>query len=86
MIKMSDAGVRYGERWIFRHLDLNAEIGRCIAILGPNGRGKTTLVRSLLGFLALNEGARSAPQIVGYVPQATATPVNYRVMLVEIFQ
>jgi len=79
MIEMKDAGVRYGDRWIFRHLDFKAESGRCIAILGPNGRGKTTLVRALLGFLALTEGTRAAPHIVGYVPQAMASPVAYRV-------
>ena len=41
MIRMEDAGLRYGPRWIFRHLELSAGIGHCIAILGPNGRGKT---------------------------------------------
>lgn len=79
MIGLRGAGVRYGERWIFRHLDFTPAAGRCVAVLGPNGRGKTTLIRSLLGFLTLSEGARSAPSTVGYVPQATAAVVSYRV-------
>lgn len=79
MIALHDAGVRFGERWIFRHLDFAPDRGRCVAILGPNGRGKTTLIRALLGFLALSEGARAAPAAVGYVPQATAAGVSYRV-------
>ena len=79
MIGLRGAGVRYGERWIFRHLDFATEIGRCVSILGPNGRGKTTLIRALLGFLPLTEGSRTAPPVVGYVPQATAAVVSYRV-------
>lgn len=79
MIGLRGAGIRYGKRWIFRHLDFAPAAGRCVAILGPNGRGKTTLIRALLGFLALGEGTRSAPATVGYVPQATAAVVSYRV-------
>lgn len=79
MIGLQEAGVRYGDRWIFRRLDFQAQIGRSVAILGPNGRGKTTLVRALLGFLRLSEGSRSAPPMVGYVPQSTAALVSYRV-------
>jgi iron complex transport system ATP-binding protein len=79
MIGLRDAGVRYGDRWIFRHLDFAPAAGRCVAILGPNGRGKTTLIRALLGFLTLSEGTRSEPATVGYVPQATAAIVSYRV-------
>lgn len=79
MIELSNAGVRFGERWIYRNLDFVAKVGRSIAILGPNGHGKTTLVRSLLGFLSLNEGSRIAPGIVGYVPQAISSPVSYKV-------
>ncbi|MBO6539887.1 MAG: ABC transporter ATP-binding protein [Rhizobiaceae bacterium] len=79
MIKLRKAGVRFGSRWIFRNLDLEAPVGRSLAILGPNGRGKTTLLRSLLGFQALTEGRREVPAVIGYVPQSGNGDIGYTV-------
>src|SRR5690606_16582494 len=79
MIALAGAGVAYGTRWIFRRLDLDLKLGRSLAVLGPNGRGKTTLVRAALGFVPLSEGAREAPATIGYVPQAIGRDVAYRV-------
>ncbi len=44
-----------------------------MAVLGPNGRGKTTLLRAMLGFQPLARGRRTAPKIAGYVPQHGAS-------------
>lgn len=80
MIRLDGAGVRFGSRWIFRDLDLLVNDGACLALLGPNGRGKTTLIRSLLGIQPLHEGYREAPSLIGYVPQAGSAPAHYRVL------
>lgn len=80
MIRFDSAGVRFGSRWIFRNLDLLVNDGSCLALLGPNGRGKTTLIRSLLGIQPLSEGHRAAPSLIGYVPQVGSAPAHYRVL------
>lgn len=80
MIRLDSAGVRFGSRWIFRDLDLLVSDGSCLALLGPNGRGKTTLIRALLGIQSLHEGYREAPSLIGYVPQAGSAPPHYRVL------
>lgn len=79
MIALHNAGVRYGQRWIFRNLDLEVTRGASLALLGPNGRGKTTLIRSLIGTQKLTEGTRQTPAIVGYVPQV-GSPAAYAVL------
>jgi iron complex transport system ATP-binding protein len=61
---------------LFEGLSLDVPRGRTTAILGPNGRGKTTLLRTILGFQALDRGRRHAPPIVGYVPQHGASQVR----------
>jgi zinc/manganese transport system ATP-binding protein len=71
------AGVRFGARWIWRHVDLEVGEGEFLVVLGPNGAGKTTLLRSLLGLLQPGEGSievlghqpRRSRRQVGYVPQ-----------------
>ena len=56
VIACEDAGFRYDERWIVRHLTMRIERGDKIGIVGPNGAGKTTLLRLMLGQLAAVEG------------------------------
>lgn len=83
MIALKGAGIRRGERWIFRGLDLALAPGRCVAVLGPNGRGKTTLIKAVTGLDKLDEGTREAPPLVAYVPQVIA-PLPYRALDVVV--
>ncbi len=73
MIGLDDATVRFGSRTIIDGLSFSVPVGRTLAILGPNGRGKTTTLKAMLGFQRLDAGRRLAPEIVGYVPQTGAS-------------
>ncbi|MBX3356232.1 MAG: ABC-F family ATP-binding cassette domain-containing protein [Phycisphaeraceae bacterium] len=61
----------YGDRVLFRDLDLVITPGERLGIVGPNGAGKTTLVRCLLGEEAIDAGdLRTSPQLrVGWFRQ-----------------
>ena len=73
MIGLNDASVAFGSRTLFSGISFTVPVGRSMAILGPNGRGKTTLLRALLGFQSLASGTRQAPGVAGYVPQHGAS-------------
>ncbi len=57
-IELIDVGFRYSENgpWIVRHLNLVIEPGDSVAIVGPSGGGKTTLIKLILSVLAPTEG------------------------------
>ncbi|WP_374626178.1 ABC transporter ATP-binding protein [Devosia sp.] len=79
MIGLHDATVRFGPRAVLDRLSFSVARGRSLALLGPNGRGKTTALRALLGFQRLDSGSRRAPPIVGYVPQYASSNQSYLV-------
>ncbi len=84
MIEVDGAGVAFGGRFVFRHLGWRLERGEILAILGRNGRGKTTLLRALLGLQRLTEGRIATAGSLGYVPQRTSTPFNFTVLEVVL--
>lgn len=75
-LALKDATLRRGDRTLWANLTMEVEPGELVAVLGPNGGGKTSLLRVLLGRLALASGSAfvaGAPvgssRSVGLVPQ-----------------
>ncbi|MGW2897137.1 metal ABC transporter ATP-binding protein [Streptomyces sp. NPDC001212] len=77
LISLSSAAVTYGTRTVWRDLDLDVRPGEFLAVLGPNGSGKTSLLKALLGRQPLSAGTLSvlgrpphnAARRIGYIPQ-----------------
>jgi len=55
--------------WVFRRYHASIKKGEVFAILGPNGRGKTTLLKILLGALQPSEGSLNVVGDLAFVPQ-----------------
>jgi zinc transport system ATP-binding protein len=64
-------GVFRGGRWLIRNVDISIHRGEIVTLIGPNGGGKSTTAKALLGLLRIDEGAveRAAGLRTGYVPQ-----------------
>ncbi|AKE65837.1 Urea ABC transporter, ATPase protein UrtE [Microcystis aeruginosa NIES-2549] len=83
MLHISDLNVYYGESHILRDVDLNINAGEMVCLIGRNGVGKTTLLKTLMGILKPRAGAINYEQQnlinktsdqrarlgLGYVPQ-----------------
>jgi len=71
LIRMEDVTIGYGRVALLSGVTLSVDPDDFLAIVGPNGGGKTTLLRALLGTLPPLSGRREqvAPVTVGYVPQ-----------------
>lgn len=55
-LEIEDMSKGFDGKLLFKHLNLLAEVGERIAIIGPNGIGKTTLLRTLVHDLAPDSG------------------------------
>lgn len=90
MIKLENVCKRYGSMAVLRNVTLEIATGGITALIGPNASGKTTLLKTILGFvrpdagvvtvngqnIALSEDYRAR---VGYMPQYAGFPENLTV-------
>ena len=83
MLDIRNLCVSYGESQVLWDVDLQVPVGQVVCLMGRNGVGKTTLLKSVMGLLRPRSGAitlqgnsltvlstdRRARQGIGYVPQ-----------------
>ncbi|MEW9700656.1 urea ABC transporter ATP-binding subunit UrtE [Paenibacillus sp. SI8] len=83
MLNLQKVEAGYGESMVLRHVSLRVKPGQIVCLMGRNGVGKSTLMKSIMGLIRLRSGSihyneremnaltpdRRARSGIGYVPQ-----------------
>ena len=71
LVQVEDLSVCYGARTVLSKVSLRVEPGEIVTIVGPNGSGKTSLLRAIIGAVKPVKGrvTQGSGVKIGYVPQ-----------------
>ncbi len=74
MLRIDDLNARYGDSHVLRGVSLELAAGTAMGLLGRNGMGKTTLIRSLMGFVRAASGSLrwQGRDVTGWAPERMA--------------
>lgn len=87
LIKLEGVEFSVGEREILRNVSLSIRRGDFVAVTGPNGGGKTTLLRLILGLARPTRGKIEVCQPgirIGYLPQKSRIDASYPITTREV--
>ena len=92
VINLKDVWVKYDKLTVLEDVNLKVEEGDFLGIIGPNGGGKSTLLKVILGLIKPQKGAvkilgkspEKARRMIGYVPQYGPSNIDYPISVWEV--
>ena len=71
LVEAQGVGIYKSGRWLIRNVHLQVRRNEIVSLIGPNGGGKTTTARTVLGILRPDEGRciKADRLCIGYLPQ-----------------
>jgi ABC-type Mn2+/Zn2+ transport system ATPase subunit len=84
LVEAEGLAAGYGARTVLRDVSFDLRAGERIAVLGPNGGGKTTLFRVIAGELPAREGWLRRPDRCGIVPQTERSRLDFPVSALDV--
>jgi zinc transport system ATP-binding protein len=92
VIRFKDVYFGYNQLCVLENINFSIEKGEFVGIIGPNGGGKTTLLKLMLGILKPRSGAldvfgsdpRRAGSRVSYVPQASTFDRQFPISVYDL--
>jgi zinc transport system ATP-binding protein len=90
-IEIKDLDVYYDDKLVLEDVNMKLETGAFLGIIGPNGGGKTTLIKTILGLKNPRKGSirlfgekiDHAQKIIGYVPQSFEIDKHFPITVFE---
>ena len=93
LVTLHDVGVRYDDYEALQHVDLTIADDDFLGVIGPNGGGKTSLVKAILGTVPHTGSIEFAPQmfrgkerLIGYMPQIMQFDRAFPISIAEVVQ
>jgi ABC-type Mn2+/Zn2+ transport system ATPase subunit len=84
LVRTQDLAVGYGGPPVLRDVTFDVRPGERVAVLGPNGGGKTTLFRALLGELRPASGTLTTAGRCASVPQTERSRLDFPVSALDV--
>jgi ABC-type Mn2+/Zn2+ transport system ATPase subunit len=84
LLRVDGVAAGYGGAPAIAGVSFRARAGERIAVVGPNGGGKTTLFRALTGELAASTGTVALEARCGLVPQTDRSRLDYPVSALDV--
>lgn len=95
LVELKDLSKSYGSKKVLKNVNLNIEKGKIYGLLGPNGSGKTTIIKIINGLLQPTNGSIlinskipgiDSKKIISYLPERTYLNMNFKVTeIIELF-
>ncbi len=87
LIEVKNLSISFGDFQVFKGIGFDLHQGEALAIVGPNGSGKTVLCRALLGFLPFQGEVHWKPGIKkGYIPQKLLVDSQFPISVLDFFK
>jgi ABC-2 type transport system ATP-binding protein len=96
LVELKDLNKSYGTKKVLKNVNLNIEKGKIYGLLGPNGSGKTTIIKLINGLLQPTSGkvlingqipGIDSKKVISYLPERTYLNMNFKVTeIIELFE
>ncbi|WP_034638582.1 metal ABC transporter ATP-binding protein [Desulfofalx alkaliphila] len=92
IVEVSNLSVSYEGNRVFKNISLSVKAKQLVGIIGPNGGGKSTLMKAIMGLVnvdtgkvrVMNQNVNKIRKKIAYVPQRSDIDMNFPVLVEDV--